>query len=162
MYRYFIFLMIFFTFSKWASSKPEDYSVDKTLKELNAATNAVISGSLKMDDEWIWGKDIFMLSPKEKALLEKKVNEGDAQAAFKLYEYYYHGGVNKKIGMQWLRVAANKGHVIAQYSLGTILTQSTDPKEKSEGLKWLQLTEKHGMGVDYNPLMPKKKTEKKP
>jgi len=158
-----------------------DKKVTQMLEKWNAITDAGIREpfivmehkrimSFELDHNWITSikmyresinmNHIFMLSPEEKALLEKKANADDAQAAFRLYQYYSLGGVHEKIGMQWLRIAANKGHVMAQYNLGNQLTQSADPQEESEGLKWLQLTEKHGLGVDYNPLMPNRRTEK--
>jgi TPR repeat protein len=68
---------------------------------------------------------------------------GDAEAQFQLGRMYHEGkGVekNQQLALNWLRNAAEKGHMKAQAMLGDLLFSSADtPRRKVEGLMWLSV-----------------------
>lgn len=64
--------------------------------------------------------------------------EGDASAAFKLFEFHMFVARDRANAIYWLRHAAKNGHVIAQYNLGSLLIEENDPVLKGEALAWLE------------------------
>jgi len=82
-----------------------------------------------------------LLTPDERQRLEIEAARGGADAAFKLYEYFEYGVADKISAVKWLRVAAEKGHVVAQFNLGYLLAQGEKAAELKEAKKWLLLAE---------------------
>lgn len=78
---------------------------------------------------------------------------GDAEAQFQLGTMYLEGqGIekNSQLAVNWLRNAAEKGHVKAQASLGRVLFDySPDaPRRRVEGLMWLSLARNQAKAPD--------------
>lgn len=81
----------------------------------------------------------------------KRASDGDAEAAWLLYQLYFTGEISEVDGVikadkeqaaYWLKKAAKFGHSLAQANLAYIYFNQND---NSEGLKWLQLAAKNGL-----------------
>lgn len=87
--------------------------------------------------------------------LEAKAKDGDAEAQYELGEQFCCGfngrKVNQAEGAKWFRLAAEQGHVKAQFAFGC--KQSIgDGVEKNtkEALQWLRSAAKQGIaGAQY-------------
>lgn len=77
---------------------------------------------------------------------------GDADAQYKLGKLYLDPnelGVNPLQGARWLSLAARKGHVAAQATLGELLFNGDEglPSEPLEGLMWLNVAAQRVAGT---------------
>ena len=84
----------------------------------------------------ISGAQYFLFSPEEIEKLELKVEDGSAEAAFKLYEHYAFGEDDHTEAVKWLVIADKKGH----------------PKTKSH----LTAYEENGLLIKNKKTQPKK------
>jgi TPR repeat protein len=79
---------------------------------------------------------------RQKELLEGLVvGEGYAAAFYGLGLMYLRGeGVteDRAIAVGWLRKSAERGHAAAMETLGRLLLEGNDPKDKPEGVVWLR------------------------
>ena len=92
--------------------------------------------------------------------LKAKGRSGDAEASFTLGEMYYSGkeGVSKdrKEALKWYTIAANKGHVESQYSLGYLyLHGQGTAKNEIAAKKWLKKAAAQGSELAMRELQPK-------
>ena len=73
--------------------------------------------------------------------LSTKANDGDGNAAFRLYQYYTFSTEDKLQRRRWLEVAANAGNSTAQYNLAHGLLEN---KNFAEARKWALAAQKNG------------------
>lgn len=72
---------------------------------------------------------VFYVAPAEQAALERRANAGDAEASFRLAEFYgLSGGPDGRAGgdnsiheLHWLELAASQGHETAKFNLAAKL-----------------------------------------
>jgi uncharacterized protein len=79
----------------------------------------------------------------------------DPAAQFHLGTMHLNGQgapADPRTAARWLKLAADKGHVVAQYRLGAMLARGEGvPRQMAEGLMWLTLAKAHGeapAGID--------------
>jgi len=96
------------------------------------------------EDNGVHGRtrEFFNLSEPEIVELKKKVENGEAQAAFRLSQYYDFTTHEYDKGIIWKRKAAEMNHVLAQYNLGYKLLEN--PKTKDEGIFWIKKAAENG------------------
>lgn len=84
------------------------------------------------------GFQSFELAPSEQEKLMVAAEKGDAQAAFRLSQYY--GIAKNDLDMQlvWLRRAAELGHPSGQYNLGYLLVYDPRLRNLDEADRWLK------------------------
>lgn len=78
----------------------------------------------------------YELSSRQREKLEMRATAGDADAAFRLAEFYHHFAHDKTQGHFWMQWAAEKGHVTAQNNLAMSLW--LDPARRMEAVQWLE------------------------
>ena len=74
--------------------------------------------------------------------MEKKVEQGDKDAAFRLYQYYSLVILDDQQGHQWLMKAAQSGHPIAQYNLSVSLLENG---KRSDAAFWAKKASDNGV-----------------
>ena len=80
----------------------------------------------------------FDLTDNELSSLEIAANQGDGLAAYRLFQYYAFFEFNEVQYTRWLTRAAKLGYRPAIESLGNILCESSDPKERRRGRELLR------------------------
>lgn len=100
--------------------------------------------------------NIYSLSQNEIDFLIKKANQGNKDAAFKLYEYYSLSALNDQLAHKWLLKAAQDGHPIAQYNLAVFLLQKG---KKSDAAFWAKKAYGNGVSLsdELSSLIEKKR-----
>lgn len=91
------------------------------------------------------GADTYQLSTEEIGVLEKLAESGNAEAAYRLSEYYQFVALDYEKNIKWLGVASEYGYVKAQSDLGCLLVLygKTD-EERKKGRYWLGVASKNG------------------
>lgn len=84
----------------------------------------------------------FHLTEKDKVKLEQEVKSGDANAAFRLYEYHQFSSESFSEADRFLEEAARLGHPIAQYNLAKRLTSTNRDQARIWAKKALNNGEK--------------------
>jgi TPR repeat protein len=80
----------------------------------------------------------YELTQRDREKLELRANANDADASFRLSEFYLYARREERIGLRWLRLSAEQGHIIAQNNLAIRLLATKDPYSKQEGIMWLE------------------------
>lgn len=83
--------------------------------------------------------EVFWLSEEERTKCIQQAEKGDAEAAFRLNNYYLFIKDDFKQAFKWLKVAAEHGHVTAQYNLGfeyLYVPSNLGIKNKEKALFW--------------------------
>jgi TPR repeat protein len=95
----------------------------------------------------------FDLPPDQLTQLTKRASEqGDANAAFRVYEYYslsctYCTAAERQYNViYYLRIAATNGNAVAQYNLAVNLVLGRDPLKYEEAKFWLAKAAEAGNG----------------
>jgi TPR repeat protein len=86
------------------------------------------------NDEPVSGGQIHALDDAQRSDLARKAEAGDAQAAFRLSQYYTFTHADKVQRTRWLAVAAKAGHATAQYNLASEL--SSDGEDLDQARHW--------------------------
>jgi len=86
------------------------------------------------NDEPVSGGQIHALDDAQRSDLARKAEAGDAQAAFRLAQYYTFTQADKVQRTRWLAVAAKAGHATAQYNLASEL--SSDGEDLDQARHW--------------------------
>ncbi|HXB58540.1 MAG TPA: hypothetical protein VNU95_03200 [Candidatus Acidoferrales bacterium] len=68
-----------------------------------------------------------ILTQQEIYQFEMRAQKGDADAAFKLYEYYIFNTNDRDLSIKWLAIAATNGSASAQYDFGMDYSDGTYP-----------------------------------
>ena len=95
-------------------------------------------------EEYLLPPTHFQLSDSDLKTAEKKALEGDVKSAFKIYQHYSFGKFDSISSFPWLQIAANGGHVVAQYNLGYIYMNSGLFKNIYLARFWLEEAKKNG------------------
>ncbi len=92
------------------------------------------------------GASSFDISADERTELKAAASKGDADAAFRLYEYYDFVALDPDEAKAWLRRSAELGNRTAQYNLGVLLLESAEPGsgEQAEAIEWLERARSSG------------------
>lgn len=69
---------------------------------------------------------IFFLDSNSLQTLSEKAKAGDAESAFKIYQYYTFSNLDISLSNHWLEMAAKLGHPVAQYNLAVLFEQKDD------------------------------------
>lgn len=88
-------------------------------------------------------RDSYKLSKNELSDLSQKAYAGNSEAAFKIALYYCMFG-SRDEEVYWLRLAANNGHVSAQYNLAFILDRTNKKENYQETLYWYKKSAESG------------------
>jgi TPR repeat protein len=91
--------------------------------------------------------------------LKNKALEGDSESAFKLSVVLSVSG-KKEAGSQWLKIASDLGHPVAQYNLALDLLN--DPSTEPEGYMLLQMSSKSGYKMAEQKILEMKKKRLEP
>ncbi len=86
----------------------------------------------------------YVLSDSDLRLMKNKAFEGDAGSAFQIYLHYSLGKYDSICAFGWLQIAANKGHAVAQYNLGSTYMDVALFKNIKLAVFWLKEAEKNG------------------
>jgi TPR repeat protein len=97
--------------------------------------------------------DSYSLSTEDMKKLSDKAEAGDADAGFRLWQYYAFYAGNSEKALYWEKKAAEHGHVTAQYNLGMRFLVDPVLKDKNQALYWL------GKAAEYGDIDAKKKLE---
>ena len=81
------------------------------------------------NDSPISSGSIFALSTEEIESLSKSALSGDAEAAFRLYQYFSFSHHDEGKAMYWTGIAAKNGSSVGQYNFAFMLRDSGDFKE---------------------------------
>lgn len=95
------------------------------------AAAAIVLLSAKADGTYV---------PERVRAMQEKARTGDAEALLQLGNFHYNGdGVPRDVteALRWWRAAAEKGSVVAQLNLGTVLVQDASPERVAEGVTWV-------------------------
>jgi TPR repeat protein len=82
-------------------------------------------------------------------LIKKARNQNDAEAAFRVYQYYNYSSTadNRESNiLYYLRIAATNGNTVAQYNLAVNLVLRRDPLKYEEARFWLEKAAAAGHG----------------
>jgi TPR repeat protein len=92
----------------------------------------------------------FDLSAEQLTDLTKRAKEhGDAEAAFRVYEYYDYSSTDRNSEsnvIYYLRIAATNGNAVAQYNLAVRLVVDRDPAKYEDAKFWLEKAAAAGNG----------------
>lgn len=80
----------------------------------------------------------FELTKQQRDTLQVAANRGNGLAAYRLFQYYAFVDFNQSQSVAWLERAANLGYRPAIISLGNLLCESSDPRERERGRKLLR------------------------
>ena len=111
------------------------------LLTLALAIALLSTNQLPAGEKMISGAQSFELSQRERQVLQKRAEKGDADAAFKLHRYFDVVKLSTKEARHWLKKAAAGGHVVAQYNLAMMLL---DEGANAEAKKWLKAASAQG------------------
>jgi TPR repeat protein len=92
----------------------------------------------------MWLNAGYDLSLIERMRLSSRARSGDAQAAYRLFEYYGFVGENNRKAMKWVEVSARCGLIKGQYSYAQSLTFSRSRKDNEQAVKWFTLVADRG------------------
>lgn len=98
------------------------------------------------------GLNSFVLSVDEQKQLMTEANDGDANAAIRLSQYYEFIENNRSESIKWLRISAKNGQIIAQYNLGYLLFHDKDEATQKEAMYWLYEAAEHGIIDAYTVI----------
>ena len=91
---------------------------------------------------------IYNLQDSDLMILKDESCKGDAQASYRLYEYYTFTIYDIENQMKYLKNAALQGDVVAQYNYGLLLTGNIKEYLKysnpAEAVMWLELAAQQG------------------
>ena len=87
----------------------------------------------------------YILSDSDLKIAKGKALKGDAEAAFQVYQHYSDGKFDSIAACPWIQIAANKGHVTAQYNLGYLYMHWDIIENKQLARFWLKEAEKNGL-----------------
>ncbi|QEY27179.1 SEL1-like repeat protein [Neisseria zalophi] len=90
---------------------------------------------------------IYMLSEEEIRVLEEKANYGDADAAFRLYQYHMFVSLNQELEYKWLVIAAKHGHAVAQSNLADLFLEDND---KEQATFWAKKAYDNGVELSHD------------
>lgn len=102
------------------------------------------------DDQWMSQSTftIYDLSDEQKFDLEKKSKNGDAEASFRLYQYYCFTINNIDELLKYLEISASQGNIIAQYNYGMFLSDTNPALTKhydlDKAIYWMGMAAKNG------------------
>jgi len=80
----------------------------------------------------------FELTKQQRDTLQVAAKHGDGVAAYRLFQYYAFVEFDRSQYMIWLERAANLGYRPAIISLGNLLCESSEPRERERGRKLLR------------------------
>jgi hypothetical protein len=83
----------------------------------------------------------FYLTEEQIKEFSRKAEEGDADSAFKLHQYFAFLTDDRKKSMYWLEISAKNGNVIAQYSMAYQLDYDN---EFEKALHWAEIAKSNG------------------
>jgi hypothetical protein len=109
-------LVIVLSLISCGDKKMDELSKDKKLESPKALT----------------GASSFSIGENELVSLKEAANNGDANAAFRLYQYFTFLASNEQEATVWLTVAAKLGHSVAQNNLAHMLFWKNNDLEKAE------------------------------
>ena len=108
---------------------------------------------------------IYYLDTSERISLEKKSQEGDAAASFRLSQYYTFTDRNQEKELQYLEAAATQGHPIAQYNLAIAFSEKTGHYASwynlDKAIYWAEKSAKNGREAAKEYLPELRKMKKK-
>lgn len=84
-----------------------------------------------------------LLDPGELLIVQSKADAGDRDAAFRLARHFDAAG-NKQESNRWQRIAAERGHPVAQYNMWFDNRNSSDCPSMCEALAWLEIAARSG------------------
>ena len=89
------------------------------------------SGCMNRNADSITGAQYFELTPTQVNENRRMANEGDAEAAFRLYQHYAFGVADEGTGAHWLRKASDLGNKKAKQHLD--VEAATEKSRKADG-----------------------------
>lgn len=114
----------------FACSRPDPKTEKEPVTEVAANGLAISSSGM-----------VFDLSPTEKELLSERALQGDAEASFRLAQFYgFSGGdgdpnINdehdRQQEMRWLELAAQQGHPVGEFNFAVELAKDDCPRARS-------------------------------
>lgn len=99
--------------------------------------------------EEVVGVESFNLSPQEIATLSSKAKAGEADAAFKLAEYYEYYETDWEQNFYWMKIAAEADHTLAQRGLGNIYKRKGDLEQ---ALYWYKKAAEKGDEISIDEV----------
>jgi TPR repeat protein len=99
--------------------------------------------SIKNKEE-VGGVQRYALSHNELELLTESAENGNADAAYKLYGYYEFVENDYRVSIKWLTVSAQLGNAKAQYNLGVHFMYDDEDKNPAKGTYWLKKAAENG------------------
>lgn len=85
----------------------------------------------------------YHLTAEEIISLTQEANLGQASSAFRLYLYYAFSQYDNEKRLEWLKVAAERNHAVAQHNLAYDYMYGPTPNAK-EAKRWAQLSLDNG------------------
>lgn len=96
----------------------------------------IISGATAVEDG-------SLLDEHALSVIKDKAESGDRDAAFRLSSHFSSAGNMKDAG-RWQRIAAERGHPVAQYNMWFDNRNSSDCPSMREALAWLEIAARSG------------------
>jgi Sel1 repeat len=108
--------------------------------ETDSYTCYTTADQIRMSQDLKYGgvNSIFYLSSEEISDLEQKVANGDGDAALRLSQYYDMVLFDDDKGFIWLKKAAERGNVAAQYNLGVTYLHDRTRRNNEQAQIWLR------------------------
>jgi len=94
----------------------------------------------------------FMLDEPEIVSLGKSALLGSPTDAFRLYEHYNLVEIDLAKTRFWVQIAAENGHVVAQYNYAHLLLAEGGPAGQNRGVYWLKQAARNGDSDARNEL----------
>lgn len=82
--------------------------------------------------------EMFYLEPDELAKQMTAAKQGDAQAAMRVAEHFSLGENDTKRSYPWLKIAAEKGDIVAMQNLATSLSMEGGEENCKQALAWFE------------------------
>lgn len=112
---------------------------------LSSLSNILASESKLEDKKAIAINESFNISKEDLPKIKKEALLGSSEAAFKLFNYYELYLYDVEQMMYWLTIAAENGHVYAQYHLAFFLNKISTPESKFRAKFWAKKAQKNGV-----------------
>lgn len=77
----------------------------------------------------------YYLSPSDITKKTEQANHGDAEAAFRLSQYYALCEFSHEKDLEWLKKASDMGHPTAKYNLAYVYENEAEPRRYKEAMK---------------------------
>jgi TPR repeat protein len=90
------------------------------------------------------GLESFAISDAEMPVLQNQAIRGSGAAAYRISQFYRFLKLDADESDRWLTIAAEDGDSTAQFSLGNLLSESTNEQQKLRGCYWLNKVRKAG------------------